>query len=87
MPCEKACAVQVSPLFLPVNKSPYLAVHQAKVDFLMCHLQESKIEEDLPQKLVLVEFRSLTVTVPSKPKQKTQSISGKNFKCFRKVGP
>lgn len=50
-------------------------------------VKESKIEDDLPKKLVLVEFRSLTVTALPKPKtQKTQSISyAKNFKCFRKV--
>ncbi|XP_026228135.1 nibrin isoform X2 [Anabas testudineus] len=48
--------------------------------------QESKIDEDLPKKLVLVEFRSLTVT--TLPKTKSKQIQGngyaKNFKCFRK---
>ncbi|XP_073341617.1 nibrin isoform X2 [Pagrus major] len=50
-------------------------------------VQESNIDEDLPQKLVLVEFRSLTVTAAPKAKtQKVQNISnGKNFKCFRKL--
>ncbi|XP_028327152.1 nibrin [Gouania willdenowi] len=49
-------------------------------------VQESKIDEDLPKKLVLVEFRSLTVTapLPNKPKQKQDSSNTKNFKCFRK---
>lgn len=51
-------------------------------------LQETAIEEDLPKKLVLVEFRCLTVAAPPKVKpQKMQEISyTKNFKCFRKVG-
>ncbi|XP_070768184.1 nibrin [Enoplosus armatus] len=50
-------------------------------------VQESKIDEDLPKKLVLVEFRSLTVTAAPKTKpQRTQDISyAKNFKCFRKI--
>ncbi|XP_062278474.1 nibrin isoform X2 [Scomber scombrus] len=49
--------------------------------------QESKIEEDLPKKLILVEFRSLTMNAP--PKTKPQQTQGngyaKNFKCFRKM--
>lgn len=51
-------------------------------------LQETEIDEDLPKKLVLVEFRCLTVDAPPKVKpQKIQEIScTKNFKCFRKVG-
>ncbi|XP_029307441.1 nibrin isoform X2 [Cottoperca gobio] len=50
-------------------------------------VQESKIDEDLPKKLVLVEFRSLTVSAPPKTKpQRMQNIYAKNFKCFRKVG-
>ncbi|XP_075965409.1 nibrin [Anarhichas minor] len=50
-------------------------------------VQESKIDEDLPKKLVLVEFRSLTVTAPPKTKpQRMQNNSyAKNFKCFRKI--
>ncbi|XP_042346349.1 nibrin [Plectropomus leopardus] len=50
-------------------------------------VQESKIVEDLPKKLVLVEFRSLTVSAPPQTKpQKTHSNGyAKNFKCFRKV--
>lgn len=50
-------------------------------------VQESKIDEDLPNKLVLVEFRSLTVTAPPKTKpQKMQSnANAKNFKRFRKI--
>lgn len=45
------------------------------------------MDEDLPQKLVTVEFRSLTVTAAPKAKtQKAQNTNnGKNFKCFRKV--
>lgn len=55
--------------------------------FSMCCLQESNMDEDLPQKLVTVEFRSLTVTAAPKAKtQKAQNTNnGKNFKCFRKV--
>ncbi|XP_072250380.1 nibrin [Leuresthes tenuis] len=50
--------------------------------------QESKIDEDLPKKLVLVEFRSLTVSAPlnAKPKQMQENRHVKNFKCFRKKG-
>ncbi|XP_040900965.1 nibrin [Toxotes jaculatrix] len=49
-------------------------------------VQESRIDEDLPKKLVLVEFRSLTVTAPpkTKPKQMPGNSYTKNFKCFRK---
>ncbi|XP_032415014.1 nibrin isoform X2 [Xiphophorus hellerii] len=49
-------------------------------------VKESKIDEDLPKKLLMVEFRSLTVTAPSKPKPKQPQNNGhaKNFKCFRK---
>ncbi|XP_037532886.1 nibrin [Nematolebias whitei] len=49
-------------------------------------VQESKIDEDLPKKLVLVEFRSLTATSPpkTKPKQIQQNGHGRNFKCFHK---
>ncbi|KAM4735204.1 LOW QUALITY PROTEIN: nibrin [Anableps anableps] len=49
-------------------------------------MQESKIDEDL-QQLLMVEFRShLTVTAPAKPKPKQALENGhaKNFKCFRK---
>uniref|UniRef100_A0A3P9I7T9 Nibrin n=1 Tax=Oryzias latipes TaxID=8090 RepID=A0A3P9I7T9_ORYLA len=48
--------------------------------------QESKIDEDLPKKLILVEFRSLTVSAPPKtqPKLMQQNGHAKNFKCFRK---
>ncbi|XP_045901976.1 nibrin [Micropterus dolomieu] len=50
-------------------------------------VQESKTDENLPKKLVLVEFRSLTVTAPPKTKpQRMQDVSNaKNFKCFRKT--
>lgn len=49
--------------------------------------QETKIDPDLPKQLLMVEFRSLTVSVPTKPKagQAQQSGHAKNFKCFRKV--
>ncbi|XP_017280594.1 nibrin [Kryptolebias marmoratus] len=48
-------------------------------------VQESKFDEGLPKKLVLVEFRSLTVTSPTtKPKQIQENGHGRNFKCFRK---
>ncbi|XP_047455372.1 nibrin isoform X2 [Mugil cephalus] len=47
---------------------------------------EPKIDENLPKKLLLVEFRSLTVTAPPKvePKQMRGNGYGNNFKCFRK---
>ncbi|XP_035528315.1 nibrin isoform X1 [Morone saxatilis] len=50
--------------------------------------EESKTDEDLPKKVVLVEFRSLTVSAPPKTKpQKMQDISyAKNYKSFRKIG-
>uniref|UniRef100_A0A3Q2QWD4 Nibrin n=1 Tax=Fundulus heteroclitus TaxID=8078 RepID=A0A3Q2QWD4_FUNHE len=49
-------------------------------------VQESKIDEDLPKQLLMVEFRSLTVTAPAKRKPKPSHENGhvKNFKCFRK---
>ncbi|KAM6995096.1 nibrin [Tautogolabrus adspersus] len=49
--------------------------------------EESKIDEDLPQKLVMVEFRSLTVTVTpkNKPQRMTDNGCTKNFKRFRKM--
>lgn len=49
-------------------------------------VQESKIDEDLPKKLLLVEFKSLTVAAPPKAKQNQTQGNGhiKNFKCFRK---
>ncbi|XP_004541380.2 nibrin [Maylandia zebra] len=49
-------------------------------------VQESKIDEDLPKKLLLVEFKSLTVAAPPKAKQNQMQGNGhiKNFKCFRK---
>nr|XP_046255698.1 nibrin isoform X2 [Scatophagus argus] len=48
--------------------------------------EESKIDEDLPKKLLLVEFRSLTVTAPlkTKPRKMPDVSYAKNFKCFRK---
>ncbi|XP_034409989.1 nibrin [Cyclopterus lumpus] len=50
-------------------------------------VQESKIDEDLPKQLVLVEFRSLTVTAPpkTKPQRMQNNGSAKNFKCFWKT--
>lgn len=49
--------------------------------------QESKIDEDLPKKLVVVEFRSLTINAPRKTKPQQMQGNGyaKNFKCFRKM--
>lgn len=49
--------------------------------------QESKIDEDLPKKLVVVEFRSLTINAPrkTKPQQLQGNGYAKNFKCFRKM--
>ncbi|KAF7669724.1 hypothetical protein LDENG_00146990 [Lucifuga dentata] len=47
----------------------------------------SAMEEDLPKKLVLVEFRSLTVTAApkAKPQQMQSSSYAKNFKRFHKI--
>ncbi|XP_034030703.1 nibrin [Thalassophryne amazonica] len=47
---------------------------------------ECSMEGGLPKNVVLVEFRSLTVTAPSKarPQQTQSSGFSKNFKCFRK---
>ncbi|CAJ1062239.1 nibrin [Xyrichtys novacula] len=49
--------------------------------------EESKIDEDLPKKLVLVEFRSLAVTEAprTKPQRMQHSDHTKNFKRFRKM--
>ncbi|XP_056300371.1 nibrin isoform X2 [Pseudoliparis swirei] len=52
---------------------------------LKLEVQESTIDEDLPRKLLLVEFRSLTVTVPPKTKPQRMQNNTKNFKCFRKI--
>ncbi|XP_054477410.1 nibrin [Anoplopoma fimbria] len=50
-------------------------------------VQVSNIDEDIPKKLVLVEFRSLTLTAPPKTKPQRMQNNGyaKNFKCFRKI--
>lgn len=50
-------------------------------------VQKSKIKDDLPKKLLLVEFRDLTVTEPSKRVSQQKQSNGytKNFKSFRKV--
>lgn len=50
-------------------------------------LQEAEIDEDLPKKLVVVEFRSLTVAEGPKaqPWRMLDISSNKNFKHFRKV--
>lgn len=52
-------------------------------------LQQAEIDEDLPKKLVVVEFRSLTVTEGPKvkPQKMPDASCKKNFKCFRKVSP
>lgn len=49
-------------------------------------VQESKSDEDLLKKLLLVEFKSLIVTAPPKAKQDQTQDNGctKNFKCFHK---
>ncbi|XP_029361110.1 nibrin [Echeneis naucrates] len=54
--------------------------------FVKQEVQESKIDEDLPKKLLVVEFRSLTVTAhpKTKPKQTTGNSYTTNYKCFRK---
>lgn len=62
------------------NKTPLKPVQ------LKQEVQESNIDENLPKKLVMVEFRSLTIAAPPKlkPTQMQRNFSGKNFKCFRK---
>lgn len=52
-------------------------------------MKKSKIKDDLPKKLLLVEFRDLTVTEPSKRVSQQKQSNGytKNFKSFRKVRP
>uniref|UniRef100_UPI0037E95056 nibrin n=1 Tax=Semicossyphus pulcher TaxID=241346 RepID=UPI0037E95056 len=49
--------------------------------------EDSRIDEDHPKKLVLVEFRSLTVSAPPKTKPQRTQDNGctKNFKRFRKM--
>lgn len=49
--------------------------------------QDPRIDENLPKNLLLVEFRSLTVCVPSRnqAKQPLSNSHAKNFKRFRKV--
>uniref|UniRef100_A0A1A8F4H5 Nibrin n=4 Tax=Nothobranchius korthausae TaxID=1143690 RepID=A0A1A8F4H5_9TELE len=48
--------------------------------------EESKMDEGLPKKLVLVEFRSLTLTPPttSKPKRSQENGHVRDFKRFHK---
>nr|XP_040022443.1 nibrin [Gasterosteus aculeatus aculeatus] len=50
-------------------------------------VKETKIDEDLPNRLVLVEFRSLTVTAPprTRPPRMQNKGHAKNFKCFQKI--
>ncbi|KAM8869624.1 nibrin isoform 2-T2 [Spinachia spinachia] len=50
-------------------------------------VKESKSDMDLPNRLVLVEFRSLTVTgLPkNKPPRMPNKGHAKNFKCFQKI--
>ncbi|XP_028282109.1 nibrin [Parambassis ranga] len=51
-------------------------------------VEESKVDEDLPKKLLVVEFRSLTVRAPPKTKpQPMQNGFTKNFKKFHKSQP
>uniref|UniRef100_A0A8B9KEL9 Nibrin n=1 Tax=Astyanax mexicanus TaxID=7994 RepID=A0A8B9KEL9_ASTMX len=48
----------------------------------------SENDADLPRKLLQVEFKSLTVSAPSRPKPgplQSHDLNGKNFKRFRKV--
>ncbi|XP_071385351.1 nibrin [Centroberyx affinis] len=47
----------------------------------------SEADEDLPKRLVLVEFKSLTVAAPpkTKPLQRQGNCYAKNFKCFSKI--
>ncbi|XP_022529955.2 nibrin [Astyanax mexicanus] len=48
----------------------------------------SENDADLPRKLLQVEFKSLTVSAPSRPKPgplQSRDLNGKNFKRFRKV--
>ncbi|XP_024917501.1 nibrin isoform X2 [Cynoglossus semilaevis] len=49
-------------------------------------VQDPRIDENLPKNLLLVEFRSLTVCVPSRnqAKQPLSNSHAKNFKRFRK---
>ncbi|XP_057691037.1 nibrin [Corythoichthys intestinalis] len=62
-------------------------VHVMKpVDF-KTETQQTKLDEDLPKQLILMEFRSLMVSVPPKTKQQQVQSNGfvKNFKRFRKM--
>lgn len=83
--------VQVSSASLGHFSSPNLSVefrHFFKMSIAAPPLpQETEIDEDLPKKLVVVEFRSLTVTEGPKvkPLRTPDTSSQKNFKCFCKV--
>lgn len=50
-------------------------------------LQEAQIDQDLPKKLVVVEFRTLTLAEAPKvkPLRMPDTSCMKNFKSFRKV--
>ncbi|CAB1459814.1 unnamed protein product [Pleuronectes platessa] len=62
------------------TKTPLKAV------VLKQEVQVSRVDEGLPKKLLLVEFRSLTMSAPPriKPKQMLSNGCAKNSKCFRK---
>ncbi|XP_077577688.1 nibrin [Stigmatopora nigra] len=62
-------------------------VHLMKPIDCKTETQPTKVDENLPKQLILTEFRSLTVNVLPKTKQKQVHSNGcvKNFKRFRKV--
>ncbi|KAG7474921.1 nibrin [Solea senegalensis] len=87
-PCDgdKASVMEDINLLKGDNCKPEEVKTLQKLVVIKQEVQESRIDEDLPKKLLLVEFRSLTVTAPPKTKPKHPPGNGytKNFKCFRK---
>ncbi|XP_061632714.1 nibrin isoform X2 [Phyllopteryx taeniolatus] len=63
------------------------AVHLMKPVDMKQETQNTKLDEDLPKKLILVEFRSLTVNLLHKTKPQQMHTNGfvKNFKRFCKM--
>ncbi|XP_077454469.1 nibrin [Stigmatopora argus] len=62
-------------------------VHLMKPIDFKTETQPTKLDENLPKQLILMEFRSLTVNVLPKTKQQQVQSNGfvKNFKRFRKM--
>ncbi|XP_054638188.1 nibrin [Dunckerocampus dactyliophorus] len=77
----------IDPLKADVGQPKEAAEVQLVQPVKLEEAQETKLDEDHPKNLILVEFRSLTVNVlpESKPQQAHTNSFAKNFKRFRKM--